>query len=161
MGSCLSSCACRRTSPPLHRSLRLRAQIPTSWVQTTGLPYFKSGRPGPKSGVGRRLIALLILIRCQLSHGVRVPTLSVGVGEGNPQVKTRSDLSPKLNGIQVNYGKQEPTHEWNRYFKRSFKRACQRAIKHGHASYKGRTLTVKDALEQQPSPPLRKSLKPD
>ena len=136
---------------------------PTSTMVSPIGPIRQYSRPGPKSGVGRSLIALiiLILIRCQLSHGVRVPTLSVGVGESNPQVQTRSDLLPKLNGIQVSYGKQEPTHDWNRYAKRSFKRACQRAIKHGHASYKGRTLTVKDTLAQQPSPSLRKSPKPD
>ena len=40
-------------------------------------------RPGPKSGVGCRLTTLLILLHCQVSHGVRVPALSVGAGEGN------------------------------------------------------------------------------
>ena len=162
-GAAAGTRTCRHISPPLHRSLRSRVQIllplqagrrprdcPTS---KTVSPITQYSRPGPKSGVGRSLIALIILIRCQLSHGVRVPTLSVGVGEGNPL--------PKLNGIQVSYGKQEPTHDWNRYAKRSFKRACQRAIKHRHASYKGRTLTVKDTLAQQPSPSLRKSPKPD
>ena len=49
---------------------------------------------------------------------------------------------PKINGIQVTYGKQDPTHNWNRYTKRSFKRACHRAIVHGQAPYKGRLLTV-------------------
>ena len=68
---------------------------------------------------------------------VRVPALSVGAGEGNPSAYSCRHSVPKPNGIQVIYGKQEPTHNWSRYVKRSFKRACHRAIKHGQASYKG------------------------
>ena len=102
-------------------------------------------RPGPKSGVGRLLTILLIILRCQISHGVRVPTLSVGVGEGNPQAQTSIDDVPKTNGIQVSHGKQDPTHDWSKCVKRLFNRACHRAAKHGQASYKGRTLTIKNA----------------
>ena len=118
-------------------------------------PKGQYSRPGPKSGMGRMLLIMLLVIKCQLSHGVRVPTHSVGVGEGSPQVNTRSRCVSKINGIQVAYGKQDPTHEWNKYVKRSFKRACNRAVKHGQASYRGRMLTVKHAPEQQPSRPHR------
>ena len=118
-------------------------------------PKGQYSRPGPKSGMGRMLLIMLLVIKCQLSHGVRVPTHSVGVGEGSPPVNTRSHCMPKINGIQVAYGKQDPTHEWNKYVKRSFKRACNRAVKHGQASYRGRMLTVKHAPEQQPSRPHR------
>ena len=118
-------------------------------------PKGQYSRPGPKSGMGRMLLIMLLVIKCQLSHGVRVPTHSVGVGEGSPQVNTRSHCVPKINGLQVAYGKQDPTHEWNKYVKRSFKRACNRAVKHGQASYRGRMLTVKRAPEQQSSRPHR------
>ena len=117
--SAARSLKCQHISPPLHRSRRRsRAQIPLPLQDGRRQPDCPTSstvslirqytRPGPKSGVGRMLITLLKLIRCQLSHGVRA-------------------------------------HDWNRYVKRSFKRACQRAIKHGQASYKGRTLTVKNA----------------
>ena len=88
-------------------------------------------RPGPKSGVGCRLTTLLILLHCQVSHGVRVPALSVGAGEGNLFAYPRRLQVPKLNGVQVIDGKQEPTHQWNRCVKRSFVRGCNRAIRHG------------------------------
>ena len=68
-------------------------------------------RPGPKSGVGCRLTTLLILLHCQVSHGVRVPALSVGAGEGNFLAYPRRLQVPKLNGEQVTDGKQEPTHQ--------------------------------------------------
>ena len=119
-------------------------------------PKGQYSRPGPKSGMGRLLISTLLMLKGQLSHGVRVPTLSVGVGEGSPQAQTGSHCMPKTNGIQVIYGKQDPTHEWNRYIKRSFRRACNRAVKNGHASYRGKLLTVRQA----PEPQLLKSLKP-
>ena len=107
-------------------------------------------RPGPKSGVGSNLVITLILIQSQLSHSVRVPALSVGAGEGNPSAYSCRHSVPKPNGIQVIYGKQESTPNWSRYVKRSFKRACHRAIKHGQASYKGRTLTVTNSSPDQP-----------
>ena len=59
---------------------------------------------------------------------------------------------PKTNGIQVTYGKQAPTHNWNRYVKRSFKRACHRAVVHGQAPYKGRILTVANSDESCSTP---------
>ena len=107
-------------------------------------------RPGPKSGVGSNLAITLILLQSQLSRSVRVPALSVGAGEGNPSAYSCRHSVPKPNGIQVINGKQEPTHNWSRYVKRSFKRACHRAIKHGQASYKGRTLTVTNSSPNQP-----------
>ena len=108
-------------------------------------PKGQYSRPGPKSGMGRALLILLLALHSQLSHGVRVPTHSVGVGEGSPQVHLSTRYTPKINGVQVEYGKQDPTHVWNKYVKRSFKRACHRAIKNGQASYKGKVLTVKQA----------------
>ena len=66
-----------------------------------------------------------------MSRSVRVPALSVGAGEGNSLAYQRRLQAPKLNGIQVTDGKQEPTHKWNRCVKRSFMRACNRAIRHG------------------------------
>ena len=113
------------------------------WAARSGTDdrFRKYSRPGPKSGVGSNLVIALVLLQSQLSHSVRVPALSVGAGEGNPPAHFCKHPVPKPNGIQVIYGKQEPTHNWNRYVKRSFKRACHRAIKHGQASYKGRTLT--------------------
>ena len=113
-------------------------------------PKGQCSRPGPKSGMGRALLILLMALHSQLSHGVRVPTHSVGVGEGSPQVNLSTRYTPKTNGVQVAYGKQDPTHAWNKYVKRSFKRACHRAIKHGQASYKGKVLTVKQAPEPAP-----------
>ena len=64
---------------------------------------------------------------------MRVPALSVGAGEGNSLAYQRRLQVPKLNEIQVTDGKQEPTHKWNRYVKRSFKRACNKAARHGQA----------------------------
>ena len=90
-------------------------------------------RPGPKSGVGCRLTTLFTLLHCQVSRSVRVPALSVGAGEGNSLAYQRRLQVPKLNGIQLTDGKQEPTHKWNRCAKRSFMRACNRAIRHGQA----------------------------
>ena len=129
-------------------------------IASEASPKGQYSRPGPKSGMGRMLLVMLLVVKCQLSHGVRVPTQSVGVGEGSLQVNIRTHCMPKINGIQVAYGKQDPTHEWNKYVKRSFKRACNRAVKHGQASYRGRMLTVTHAPEhassrttgQHPSP---------
>ena len=90
-------------------------------------------RPGPKSGAGCRLTTLLTLLHCQVSRSVRVPALSVGAGEGNSLAYQPRLQVPKLNGVQVTDGKQEPTHKWNRCVKRSFMRACNRAIRHGQA----------------------------
>ena len=90
-------------------------------------------RPGPTSGVGCRLMTLLILLHCQVSHSVRVPALSVGAGEGNFFAYPRRLQVPKLNGIQATDGKQEPTHKWYRCVTRSFLHACNRAVRHGRA----------------------------
>ena len=90
-------------------------------------------RPGPKSGAGCRLTTLLTLLHCQVSRSVRVPALSVGAGEGNSLAYQRRLQVPKLNGVQVTDGKQELTHKWNGCVKRSFMRACNRAIRHGQA----------------------------
>ena len=117
-------------------------------------PKGQYSRPGPKSGMGRALFFLLLALHSQLSHGVRVPTHSAGVGEGSPQVNLSTRYTPKINGVQVAYGKQDPTQVWNKHVKRSFKRACHRAIKHGQASYKGKVLTVKQACHTQSSWPV-------
>ena len=61
--------------------------------------------------MGCRLTTLLILLPCQVSHGVRVPALSVRAGEGNFLAYPRRLQVPKLNGEQVTDGKQEPTHQ--------------------------------------------------
>ena len=90
-------------------------------------------RPGPKSGAGCRLTTLLTLLHCQVSRSMRAPALSAGAGEGNSLAYQRRLQVPKLNGVQVTDGKQEPTHKWNRCVKRSFMRACNRAIRHGQA----------------------------
>ena len=103
-------------------------------IASEASPKGQYSRPGPKSGMGRMLLIMLLVVKCQLSRGVRVPTHSVGVGEGSPQVNIRTHCMPKINGIQVAYGKQDPTHEWNKYVKRSFKRACNRAVKRGQAT---------------------------
>ena len=60
---------------------------------------------------------------------LRVPALSVGAGEGNFLASPRRLQVPKLNGEQVT----DPTHQWNRCVKRSFVRACNRAIRRGQA----------------------------
>ena len=103
----------------------------------------QKSRPGPKSGVGHRLTALIVFMRCSVSHSVRVPALSVGAGGGNTLAHQHRPQVPKPNGIQVNLGKHDPTHNWSKYVKRSFQRACNRAIQYGHTQYKGRVLTVK------------------
>ena len=110
--------SCRRSFDASSQHVWLSVDIQVCLVLTT------RSRPGPKSGVGCGLTTLLILLHCQVSHGVRVPALSVGAGEGKEQVL-------KLNGEQVTDGKQEPTHQWYRCVKRSFVRACNRAIRHG------------------------------
>ena len=74
-----------------------------------------------------------ILLHCQVSHSVRVPAFPWELGESNSVAYQRRPQVPKLNGIQVTVGKQEPTRKWNRRVKRSFMRACNRAIRHGHA----------------------------
>ena len=143
---------------PLHsRNSRYRAQLRLPLqngrdskgrpIASRASPKGKYSHPGPKSGMGRMLLIMFLVVKSQLSHGVRVPTHSVGVGEGSPQVNIRTHCMPKTNGIQVAYGKQDPTPTWNKYVKRSFKRACNRAVKHGQASYRGKVLTVKRAPE--------------
>ena len=136
--------------PPAARSWR---NFPRNWrkqdMDTTRIPpgcapsgrpiertvphLLIDSRPGPKSGAGCRLTTLLTLLHCQVSRSVRVPALSVGAGEGNSLAYQRRLQVPKLNGVQVTDGKQEPTHKWNRCVKRSFMRACNRAIRHGQA----------------------------
>ena len=111
-----------------------------------------NSRPGPKSGVEGRIILAHLFLQCQITHSVRVPALSVGAGGGNKQAHALPQQVPKTNGIQVIYGKQDPTHNWNRYVKRSFKRACHRAIVHGQAPYKGRLLTVANPQESGNTP---------
>ena len=117
--------SCRRSFDASSQHVWLSVSIQVCLVLNT------RSRPGPKSGVGCRLTTKLILLHCQVSHGVRVPALSVGAGEGNFLASPRRLQVPKLNGEQVTDGKQEPTHQWNRCVKRSFVRACNRAIRHG------------------------------
>ena len=169
--SCAPTCCCAVTNKTglvwlelnallcayLRRSRASRTMPPHIGCSLLGSPRTsmddrlrKYSRPGPKSGVGSNLVIALVLLQSQLSRSVRVPALSVGAGEGNPPTHFCKHPVPKPNGIQVTYGKQEPTHNWNRYVKRSFKRACHRAIKHGQANYKGRTLTVTNSSSNQP-----------
>ena len=82
----------------------------------------QKSRPSPKSGVGQSLTALLVFVRCSVSQSVRVPALSVGAGGGNTLAHQHRPQAPKRNGIQVNLGKHDPTHNWSKYVKRSFKR---------------------------------------
>ena len=119
--------SCRRSFDASSQHVWLSVSIQVCLVLNT------RSRLGPKSGVGCRLTTLLILLHLQVSHGVRVPALSVGAGEGNFLAYPRRLQVPKLNGEQVTDGKQEPTHQWNRCVKRSFVRACNRAIRHGQA----------------------------
>ena len=119
--------SCRRSFDASSQHVWLSVSIQVCLVLNT------RSRPSPKSGVGCRLTTLLLLLQCQVSHGVRVPALSVGAGEGNFLAYPRRLQVPKLNGEQVTDGKQEPTHQWNRCVKRSFVRACNRAIRHGQA----------------------------
>ena len=119
--------SCRRSFDASSQHVWLSVGIEVCLVLTT------RSRPGPKSGVGCRLTTLLILLHCQVSHGVRVSALSVAAGEGNFLAYPRRLQVPKLNGEQVSDGKQEPTHQWNRCVKRSFVRACNRAIRHGQS----------------------------
>ena len=116
--------SCRRSFGASSQNVWLSVGIQVCLVLTT------RSRPGPKSGVGCRLTTLLILLHCQVSHGVRVPALSVGAGEGNFLAYPRRLQVPKLNGEQVTDGKQEPIHQWNRCVKRSFVRVCNKAIRH-------------------------------
>ena len=99
-------------------------------IERTVPHLLMDSRPGPKCGAGCRLATLLTLLHCQVSRSVRVPALSVGAGEGNSLAYQRRLQVPKLNGVQVTDGKQEPTLKWNRCVKRSFMRACNRAIRH-------------------------------
>ena len=133
---------CRRLPPPTGSGVSHRPNENNHFTP--------SSRPGPKSGVGSCFTVLIMMIQAQLTHSVRVPALSAGAGEGNPYAHLSSRHAPKPSGIQVVYGKQDPTHDWNRYVKRSFKRACRQAITHGRATYKGRTLTVQTSPSEQP-----------
>ena len=133
---------CRQLPPPTGSDVSHRPNANNHFAP--------SSRPGPKSGVGSCFTVLIMMIQAQLTHSVRVPALSAGAGEGNPYAHLSSRHVPKPSGIQVVYGKQDPTHDWNRYVKRSFKRACRQAITHGRATYKGRTLTVQTSPSEQP-----------
>ena len=82
--------SCRRSFDASSQHVWLSVGIQVCLVLTT------RSRPGPKSGVRCRLTTLLILLHCQVSHGVRVPTLSLGAGEGNFLAYPRRLQVPKL-----------------------------------------------------------------
>ena len=96
-------------------------------------------RPGPKSGVRpwlRRLILMTILGR---PYGVRVPAQAAWAG-GNSTVApmcTQQELQHRgqqLLKVQIQQS------EISRSAKRSYKRACRRALLHGQTTYKGKLL---------------------
>ena len=118
---------CKRMSTSSQELAQLSPQLAQQDMDTTRIPpgcapsgrpiertvphLLIDSRPGPKSRAGCRLTTLLTLLHCQVSRSVRVPALSVGAGEGNSLAYQRRLQVPKLNGVQVTDGKQEPTHK--------------------------------------------------
>ena len=103
--------------------------------------HHPSKRPGPKPGL-RSAFSLLLYFLCGRSEGVRVVTTPAGVTEGAaPGLAQDIDKAPKLCGTPI--PQVSPVHNmFTRSVKRSFKRACRRAICQGSARYRGRTLTA-------------------
>ena len=126
----------------------LQASYPRA-VTHTQPPYSKnaSSRPGPKSGSGiprRSVHALLLTIYFCIkgATGVKVAPPAVGGAEGGQAQPVNSVAPPKPYGYL-------PTKtallqdQVTKTTKRSFKRACRRALMHGQASYRGSTITMK------------------
>ena len=104
-------------------------------------------RPGPKSGGGipcRSAHALLITAYFCIkgATGVKVAPPAVGGAEGGQAQQCRPVAPPKP------YGHLSPQtvllqDQVRKATKRSFKRACRRALQYGQAKYKGSTITMK------------------
>ena len=122
-----------------HREAIARTQRPCT--------KYALSRPGPKSGGGipcRSAHSLLITayICIKGATGVRVAPPAVGGAEGGQAQQCHSVAPPKP------YGYLSPStallqDQVRKTTKRSFKRACRRALQYGQAKYKGSTITMK------------------
>ena len=106
-----------------------------------------SSRPGPKSGGGipcrsARAIILSTYFCLKGGSGVRVAFPVVGGAEGGQAHSGFSVAPPKPYGnLHTKTALlQDSVHKTT---KRSFKRACRRALLYGQASYRGSTITMK------------------
>ena len=122
-----------------HREAIARTQRPCT--------KYALSRPGPKSGGGfpcRSAHSLLITayICIKGATGVKVAPPAVGGAEGGQTTQCHSVTPPKP------YGHLSPStallqDQVSKTTKRSFKRACRRALQYGQAKYKGSTITMK------------------
>ena len=125
------------------KSAHLTSTNPTQTSPTIHV----SGLPGPKSGGGipcrsARTIILSAYFCIKGATGVKVAPPAVGGAEGGQAQQCRPVAPPKP------YGHLSPQtvllqDQVRKATKRSFKRACRRALQYGQAKYKGSTITMK------------------
>ena len=114
-------------------------------------------RLGPKSRGPHKCLLLLCLLHYQIQQAAavgleaRVVNPATGFAEGETILRPLSNSAPKPSGIPSQ--SPMPRAPVSRYVKRSYKRACQRALTQGRTTYRGRLLEahqVPDSLRSTP-----------
>ena len=105
-------------------------------------------RSGPKSRGSRVCLLLHLLLLCHQLQPVtaagseaRVVNPTAGFTEGVSALRPISDSAPKPSGIPPS--SPMPSQAVSRYVKRSYRRACQRALRQGSTTYRGRLLEAR------------------
>ena len=105
-------------------------------------------RSGPKSRGSRVCLLLHLLLLCHQLQPVtaagseaRVVNPTAGFTEGVSALRPISDSAPKPSGIPPS--SPTPSQAVSRYVKRSYRRACQRALRQGSTTYRGRLLEAR------------------
>ena len=114
-------------------------------------------RLGPKSRGPHKCLLLLCLLHYQIQQAAavgleaRVVNPATGFAEGETILRPLSNSAPKPSGIPSQ--SPMPRAPVSRYVKRSYKRACQRALTQGRTTYRGRLLEahqVPDSFRSTP-----------
>ena len=114
-------------------------------------------RLGPKSRKPHKCLLLLCLLHYQIQQAAavgleaRVVNPATGFAEGETALRPLFNSAPKPSGIPSQ--SPMPRAPVSRYVKRSYKRACQRALTQGRTTYRGRLLEahqVPDSLRSTP-----------
>ena len=126
-------------------------------------------RSGPKSRGSRVYLLLHLLLLCHQLQPVtaagseaRVVNPTTGFTEGVSALRPISDSAPKPSGVPPS--SPMPSQAVSRYVKRSYRRACQRALRQGSTTYRGRLLEARQvphhlrspssaSIPQRPAPP--------